>query len=141
LYERYKQWASDNNLKAMNGNAFGLEMKKLYVQRRRNEGNVYFGIGLPENGVPATLFQDEGLHAHETPSEAVSLPFTEESTVGSVPTFYNFPLYKERGTLPTQSIPPSVDASACEGTSGACSPSVQKRETGIHERDWEEFIL
>ena len=37
LYERYKQWAEDNNIgKKLTGTAFGLEMKRMFQQQRNN---------------------------------------------------------------------------------------------------------
>jgi putative DNA primase/helicase len=151
LYERYKAWTTQNTLKAMNGNAFGLEIKKLFEQKRRNDGCVYFGIGLPEDGVPPVPSQVEGLHAPDTPSQADSFPSAGGSRVGSVPTFHNSPLYKEGkiqkekyqevGTLPTQSAPPLVANPASDAASSACSPSPREKEAGTRVRAWEEFIL
>jgi putative DNA primase/helicase len=46
LYERYKAWAAENTLKAMNGNAFGLEMRKRFRRDREKAGYTYYGIGL-----------------------------------------------------------------------------------------------
>ena len=46
LYERYKQWADDNNLRKLSGTAFGLEMKRTYRQHRNSQGTYYLGIGL-----------------------------------------------------------------------------------------------
>ena len=46
LYERYKQWADDNNLRKLSGTAFGLEMKRTYRQHRSSQGTYYLGIGL-----------------------------------------------------------------------------------------------
>src|SRR5258708_11507546 len=76
LYERYKAWTTQNTLKAMNGNAFGLEMKKLFEQKRRNDGCVYFGIVLPVDSEPPLPSQAEGLHRPDTPSRAHSFAST-----------------------------------------------------------------
>lgn len=132
LYERYKEWATENTLKAMNGNAFGLEMKKLFEQKRRTEGNVYLGIGLPEDGVPTPLLQDEGLHAPRASSEAVSPTNIDGFSVGSVPTSQKLPYikgvimqkesYKELGTLPTLSSTSTVDTAASEAVRGHVVP-------------------
>ena len=46
LYERYKTWATDNALRPMNGNAFGLEMRKRFRWDREKTGYYYYGIGL-----------------------------------------------------------------------------------------------
>ena len=46
LYERYKTWAAENTLKAMTGNAFGLEMKKRFAWEREKTGYHYYGIRL-----------------------------------------------------------------------------------------------
>jgi putative DNA primase/helicase len=61
LYERYKTWAADNALRPMNGNAFGLEMRKRFRWDREKTGYYYYGIGLliidelvnPSEGAPA----------------------------------------------------------------------------------------
>src|SRR5579875_973267 len=147
LYERYKRWATENSLKAMNGNAFGLEMKKLFEQKRRNEGCVYFGIGLLEDGVPDTLFQDEGLHSSETASEESSVPSQEVSNAGSVPSSHNYPYIKdkkvqtesskEQGTGSTQGTSPTVD----ETSSEAASEKNQDAEECLHPREIEVFYL
>jgi len=60
LFERYKRWAEDNNLKKMSGTAFGLEMKRTYKQYRNSQGTYYVGIDLnplvssPRAGVHGT---------------------------------------------------------------------------------------
>jgi putative DNA primase/helicase len=151
LYERYKEWATENNLKAMNGNAFGLEMKRLFAQKRRNEGNVYHGIGLLEDGVPTPLFQDEGLHSPKTPSEAASPPFIDVLSVGSVPISQKVPSikgdktqkesYQELPTPSTLSTSISVGEAASEEARGQCSPSAGGEKETTREREWEEFIL
>src|SRR5258708_34257881 len=74
LYERYKAWTTQTTLKAMNGNAFGLEMKKLFEQKRRNDGRVDYGIGLPEDGLPSAPSQTERLLAPDTPSRTQYCP-------------------------------------------------------------------
>jgi putative DNA primase/helicase len=60
LFDRYKQWAEDNNItRKMSGTAFGLEMKRIYKQQRNNQGTYYIGVGLlpagtsPYTGTPA----------------------------------------------------------------------------------------
>jgi putative DNA primase/helicase len=151
LYERYKEWATENNLKAMNGNAFGLEMKKLFAQKRRNEGNVYLAIGLLEDGVPTPLFQHEGLHSPKTASEGASPPSIDVLSVGSVPISQKVPSikggktqkesYQELPSLPTLSTSISVGAAASEEARGQCSPSVGEEKETTREREWEEFIL
>ncbi len=152
LYERYKEWAQDNNLKAMNGNTFGLEMKKLYAQKRANEGNVYCGIGLLDTSVPRVYPQDEDLHTDEAASEGVSSTPECEGSVGSVPTFRKVPYretqkvqkesLQEVDTLPTLTLsiqegikPPveDIQAMSIEGQKGV--------KGGTHNQEWEEFII
>src|SRR6266851_3788238 len=99
----------------MNGNAFGLEMKKLFEQRRRHEGNVYFGVALRST---ESLHSKEGLHANESASEADSPTSAGMSSVDPVPISPKLPLYreekckienyKEEGTGSTQNTPPVV---------------------------------
>ena len=51
LFERYKQWADDNNIgKKLSGTAFGIEMKRLFQQGRNSQGTYYRGIGLLHPG-------------------------------------------------------------------------------------------
>ncbi len=137
LYERYKEWTLENNLKAMNGTAFGLEMKKRFEQKRKNDGLVYSGIALRAS---------EGLHTSEEASEADLPSSTEEVSVGSVPFSPKLPLYREEkykkesykevGALPTQTPPSSVDKTASEAVSEACRPPEEKKEpTPMQERE------
>lgn len=56
LFDRYKQWAEDNNItRKMSGTAFGLEMKRTYKQQRNNQGTYYIGIGLLDNSPTRAL--------------------------------------------------------------------------------------
>jgi len=126
LYERYKERTLANNLKAMNGNAFGLEVKKLYEQKRSNEGMVYYGIGLPEECIPPVYPQD-GL------------------CVGSVGTFQRVPSaerenvqresVQEMGTLPTHSSSLQSDQPVYppnEGLHSVESPSEATSSASTH---------
>jgi len=137
LYERYKEWALDNTLKAMNGTAFGLEMKKRFEQKRKNDGLVYCGIALRAS---------EGLHADESPSRAASTSSTAEVSVGSVPFSQKLPLYtgeneqkesyKEVATLPTLTPPTSMVEAASQGARDACRPPEEQKEpTPAQERE------
>ncbi len=137
LYERYKEWALDNTLKVMNGTAFGLEMKKRFEQKRKNDGLVYCGLALRAS---------EGLHADESPPEADSPPVERGSSVGSVPFSPKLPLYtgeneqkesyKEVSTLPTQPTPSCVDKAPSEANSAACRHREEQTEpTPAQERE------
>jgi len=137
LYERYKEWALDNTLKAMNGTAFGLEMKKRFEQKRKNDGLVYCGIA---------LCASEGLHADESASRAASPSSTAAVSVGSVPFSQKLPLYtgeneqkesyKEVATLPTLTPPSSVVEAATQGARDACRPPEEQKEpTPAQERE------
>src|SRR6266702_3778237 len=137
LYERYKEWALDNTLKAMNGTAFGLEMKKRFEQKRKNDGLVYCGIA---------LCASEGLHADESASRAASPSSTAEVSVGSVPFSQKLPLYtreneqkesyKEVAALPTLTPPSSVVEAATQGARDACRPPEEQKEpTPAQERE------
>jgi len=147
LYERYKEWALENGLKAMNGNAFGLEMKKVFEQKRKADGVCYVGIGLSENGDPAMYPQKEGQGMSETSPQAVLSPVSEQENVGSVPTSQKLPLYREEilqkdsykevGTLPTYIPPLSVDKAASEAAPKGDHPSNEC----LHTQEWEEFTL
>ena len=69
LYERYKTWAGENTLKAMTGNAFGLEMKKRFAWERERTGYYYYGIRL--------LAPQEAVNPCEpTPSSGFTTPPT-----------------------------------------------------------------
>jgi putative DNA primase/helicase len=149
LYERYKEWTLDNGLKALNGNAFGQDMKKRFEQRRRNDGLVYSGIAL-RSDEEACSPPSESLHASENASQADSLASTEEVRVGSVPFFQKPPLYREENVqkesskempaLPTLPPPSSVDKAASQADAEACRHSDEHKEpTLTPER--EEFVL
>ena len=121
----------------MNGTAFGLEMKKRFEQKRKNDGLVYCGIALRAS---------EGLHADESPSRAASSSSTVEVSVGSVPFSPKLPLYtgeneqkesyKEVSTLPTQPTPSCVDKAPSEADSAACRHLEEQTEpTPAQERE------
>lgn len=55
LYERYKDWTSENNVRAFNGRTFGMEMKKRFAWLRDMHSSYYQGIGIFENA------EDSGL--------------------------------------------------------------------------------
>jgi P4 family phage/plasmid primase-like protien len=56
LFDRYKQWAEDNNItRKMSGTAFGLEMKRTFQQQRNNQGTYYRGIGLLDHSSTRAL--------------------------------------------------------------------------------------
>jgi putative DNA primase/helicase len=76
LYERYKTWASDNNLRALNGKAFGLEMKKRFTWLEDKRGISYQGLSIIADEETAALFNEPGgggsIETPQSASEAVS---------------------------------------------------------------------
>lgn len=147
LYERYKEWTLDNNLKAMNGAAFGLEMKKVFEQKRNKEGMVYFGIGLLDESNQLVYHLEKEENADKTASEGASSSHQEQAGVGSVPFSPKLPLYreenckkesfKENGTLPTPTPSSLVDKTA----SGGGSLANHSSDESLHPQEWEEFTL
>ncbi len=145
LYERYKEWALDNGLKALNGTAFGQEMKKRFEQRRRNDGLVYSGLTL-RSAEEACSSPSESLHTSDGPSEADSSSSTEEVSVGSVPFSQKLPLYreekykkesyKEMPALPTLPPPSAVAQAPSQADAEACRHSDEHKEpTLTQERE------
>ncbi len=50
LYEVYKSWTSDSNLKPLNGTAFGRRMGKRFEKKTDRNGTYYVGVGLSVRG-------------------------------------------------------------------------------------------
>jgi putative DNA primase/helicase len=72
LYERYKTWTSENNLRALNGRAFGLEMKKRFTWLEDKRGIFYQGLSIIVDEETAELFnKQEGGGSVETPEPAL----------------------------------------------------------------------
>jgi len=46
LYSKYVEWTETNNIRAMSGTSFGLEISKTYRKVHTMNGNCYTGIGL-----------------------------------------------------------------------------------------------
>lgn len=46
LFQKYREWAIENNEYNMSKNKFGMEMKKKFEKKRKKFGNVYVGVRL-----------------------------------------------------------------------------------------------
>jgi putative DNA primase/helicase len=133
LYERYKTWTSENNLRALNGKAFGLEMKKRFTWDKDKRGTFYQGIGVIADDESDGLFDTQDGDGSQNPPQSApqadSARKISSSGDGSDGTFpklsktQNSPLY--RGVLWNHPSLPSPD----ELTQTSLSPLATPVET------------
>jgi putative DNA primase/helicase len=138
LYERYKEWALENSLKAINGNAFGLEMKKRFRLKHRKDGNCYTGIGLNASLWDESLHLSEEQLSAESSSQADLLPLASNGGEGSEAISPKPPLYKgekmQRETYKEVASPPSPVASlqAVQSASEADGAGENRFKESLH---------
>jgi len=156
LYEHYHDWTKANNLYAMSGNAFGMEMKKRFTAKREEKGWYYFGIGLRSDDKNLYTPQ-KGIQPDERTPEADGASSEGESPVYSVYLSQKVPLMKgekiqrESYTETYTGYTGTDRATAPEAASQACGDGCIPPKAGIQEsnqaqptppmQEWEEFIL
>ena len=156
LYEHYHDWTKANNLYAMSGNAFGMEMKKRFTAKREEKGWYYFGIGLRSDD-EGLYTPQKGIQPDERPSQADGAPSEGGTPVYPVYLSQKVPLMKEENrqresfqekyTGYTGSDPSKPPEAASQACGDGCIPTA----TGIQEStqaqptpqtpEWEEFVL
>ncbi len=157
LYEHYHDWTKANNLQAMSGNAFGIEMKKRFTAKREERGWYYFGIGL-RNSDEGLYTSQKGMQSDERPSEADAEASEEGTPVYPVHLSQKVPLMKEEKiqiksytetytgytgsdpSSPTQSASPACGDDCLSGTEGIQGSSQEKTPPAALEVDADACI-
>jgi putative DNA primase/helicase len=152
MYHRYKIWAGENNLRVLNGQAFGREMKKRFVYNKDRRGIYYQGIGILAIYEAGSVVGSEregcegSLHCWEPAQQEERGQKQEEVCAGSAGTCKNFShlqnrsLVREGSGSPLHSLHTAGDLNPAQPARQAAEGRFAEGEEILHTVGGEEPI-